>query len=484
MSQVTSVLRTGVVAQIWSMAWKDLRHDRHTTLVLVLTVAAILSPLLLLLGLKNGVIDTLRETLLRDPRNLEIIIHGSARLERAWFEEIGQRPDVAFLIPKTRTINTSVDLLDTRRRLVQGVEVIPTARGDPLLPASARLPLAANEVLVTETLARRLGGIRASSAEPGSTDAEEPALGHHAQPQHPAAPAHKAHKEGVAERPDAGSATDHQTGADEPDPATASRLEDPLPASWVTAIVKRSREGKPEHLRLTLEVVGMVPESRFSRDALFTSLDFLVALEDYRDGALTLAANAALPSGYGQHQNRFANARLYATELDRVSPLAAAISAQGIEVRTQAEKIATVQAMDRTLAFLFRVIAVIGGSGCALALGGALWVGVERKRRSLALLRLYGFTPAAVAALPILQGVVIAFAGVLLAALGYWIGANSFDVALGQNLTGADYLTHLEGRDLAMALGLSLLVALTAAGAGALRAARVSPAEGLRETMR
>jgi hypothetical protein len=50
-----------VAAEVWALAWKDLRHDRHTTFVFVLTVAAILAPLLLLLGLKNGVVETLRE---------------------------------------------------------------------------------------------------------------------------------------------------------------------------------------------------------------------------------------------------------------------------------------------------------------------------------------------------------------------------------------------------------------------------------------
>ncbi len=38
------------------MAWKDFWHDRRTMLVFVLTVAAIVAPLLLLLGLKNGVV--------------------------------------------------------------------------------------------------------------------------------------------------------------------------------------------------------------------------------------------------------------------------------------------------------------------------------------------------------------------------------------------------------------------------------------------
>ncbi|CRI67504.1 Permease protein of ABC transporter [Thiocapsa sp. KS1] len=425
-----------VAAEVWALAWKDLRHDRHTTLVFVLTVAAILAPLLLLLGLKNGVVETLRETLLRDPRNLEVVIYGSARLDRDWLAAIAARPDVAFLIPKTRTINASVDLLDSARRLLPAVEVIPTALGDPLLPPGTALPSHPGEVLVTATLARRLGLLSA-----------EPALG---------APASGA-EEGVPTRSD--------------------------PAALV-AVVKRTRDGVSEHMRLPLSVIGIVPEARFARDALFTSLDLLVAAEDYRDGTLDLPPGGVVSIGYADRQTRFANARLYATGLDQVGPLAAAVSAEGIEVRTQAERIASVQAVDRTLSFLFRVIAVIGGAGCALALGGALWVGVERKRRQLALLRLFGFGPGAVAALPVIQGSLIAALGLLFAGAGYLAGAHAFDAVMGENLAGGGYLTRLGIQDLGVASGLVMLVALVASTAGAIRAGRVSPAEGLREAIR
>jgi putative ABC transport system permease protein len=314
--------------------------------------------------------------------------------------------------------------------------VIPTALGDPLLPPGTVLPSHPGEVLVTATLARRLGLV-------------------------PAQP--------VAGAPESGTEEGVPTRAD--------------PASLV-AVVKRTRDGVSEHMRLPLSVTGIVPEARFARDALFTSLDLLVAAEDYRDGTLDLPPEGVVPIGYADGQTRFANARLYATGLDQVGPLAAAVSAEGIEVRTQAERIASVQAVDRTLSFLFRVIALIGGAGCALALGGALWVGVERKRRQLALLRLFGFGPGAVAALPVIQGSFIAGLGLLFAGAGYLVGAHAFDAVMGENLAGGGYLTRLGIQDLGVASGLVMLVALVASTAGAIRAGRVSPAEGLREAIR
>ena len=401
-----------VTAEVWALAWKDLRHDRRTSLVLVLTIAAILAPLLLLFGLKNGVIHTLRETLVRDPRNLEVVIYGSARLEPDWFRALAARADVAFLVPKTRTINASIDLVDGARQVQSAVELLPTGVGDPLLPAGLPTPTSSEQVLVTETLAGKLAGA----------------------------------------------------------------AQGPL---W--AVVKRTLDGEPQHIRIPLKVIGVVPESRFSQDALFCSLDLLVVTEDYRDGVLD-AVPDAVPAGYAAGRALYAGARLYASGLDQVADLAGALRAQGIEVRTQAERIATVLAFDRTLSFVFRVIAAIGGTGCALALGGALWVNVERKRRQLALLRLFGFGQGAVAALPVIQGCAVALLGFGLALAGYLMGAQAFDVVMGDNLKGGGYVSRLGATDLAGALALTLSVALVASAASAWRAGRVSPAEGLRAT--
>ena len=426
-------IRAGGAARLagetWRLAWKDLWHDRRTTLVFVLTVAAIISPLLLLLGLKNGVVTNLRETLVSDPRNLEIIVYGSAQLPRTWFSAMAARDDVAFAIPKTRTINASVDLLDAEQRLVPSVELLPTGPGDPLVPAELTAPLGPDEVLVSGTLAQRLG--LAS----------------------PAAPQAAKDTDGEADK-----------------------------GPTVAAVIKRSLDGQPQHARLVLRVLGVVPEQRFARDALFAHPALLVAMEDYRDGVLDLPPGSRITPDYAERRALFANARVYARDLDSVAGLAATMRDQGIEVRTQAERIATMQALDRTLSFLFRVIAIIGGAGCALALGGALWVNVERKRRASAMLRLFGFGNLAVAALPVLQAIVVSAGGLVLALAVFVIGAGVFNGVLGDNLGPDGYVSRLGVGDIATACGWMLFIAVLSASAAAWRAARVTPAEGLRES--
>lgn len=140
------------------LALADLWHDRRITLCLIAALAAAITPLLLLVGLKTGVIETMRERLLRNPRNLEIRILGNGALDKAWFQRLGARPEVAFLVPQTRSLNTQVDLVVDAQRFVRDTEVIPSAPGDPMLaPYGLPVPRDLDEVVLSHAAAQALG---------------------------------------------------------------------------------------------------------------------------------------------------------------------------------------------------------------------------------------------------------------------------------------------------------------------------------------
>lgn len=395
------------------LALRDLSHDRRTTLVLILTVAAIVAPLLLLFGLKNGVVATMIEELLKDPRTREVTVYGNTDLKRDWFARYAARPDLAFIVPRTRTINATLDLANAAGRLEAAVEVVPTAPGDPLLPPGLTAPATPGQVLLTTTLAAKLGLV---------------------------------------------------------------------PGDPVTGIVRRGSGGKRENALLPLAVAGLIPEDRFSGDGTFCHLELLIATEDYRDGRRPSLTSADLGDAAASARDHFANARVYARDLQGVETLAAAMRADGIEIRTQADKIRSVMALADTLRFVFQVIAVIGTAGGAFALGGALWVNVDRKRRSLALLRLYGFGTLTVVLVPLAQSLAIAAGGFAVAYGGYLAGAVAFNGKLGHNLPGQGFVCRLGPEHLAYAAVITLAVALVAASAAGYRASRVDAAECLRET--
>lgn len=80
-----------------SLAWRDLIYDRKVALCIVFSLVSVIAPLLLLFGLKNGIVTQLHNQLLNDPRNLEIRMLGNGNYPQSWFNEIAQKKKSALL---------------------------------------------------------------------------------------------------------------------------------------------------------------------------------------------------------------------------------------------------------------------------------------------------------------------------------------------------------------------------------------------------
>ena len=63
------------------LAARDFGHDWRIVLCQVLGLTAVLAPLLVLFGMRFGLIDTLAQRLIEDPRNREIVPAGSGRFD-------------------------------------------------------------------------------------------------------------------------------------------------------------------------------------------------------------------------------------------------------------------------------------------------------------------------------------------------------------------------------------------------------------------
>jgi putative ABC transport system permease protein len=147
---------TGRIAMAARLATRDFGHDWRIALCQVLGLAAVLAPLLVLFGLRFGLIDTLAQRLIEDPRNREIVPAGSGRFDDAFFTGLAARPDVAFVTPATRAIAAGVTRLRSEAggRTLSGTPMLPTGRGDPMLGA-AELP-SGSSVVLTRRLAESL----------------------------------------------------------------------------------------------------------------------------------------------------------------------------------------------------------------------------------------------------------------------------------------------------------------------------------------
>jgi putative ABC transport system permease protein len=142
-------LRLGVVARL---AWRDLRHGWPVTLCLVVAVIAALLPLLLLYGLRNGIVTNLIDDLRSDPRITEIQLVRDEQLSQEWFDDLAQDPRVGFLLPRARYLAASVRLRSDDGRAIMEPRMIPSAAGDPLL-SGLTVPEGLEQIVITERVA-------------------------------------------------------------------------------------------------------------------------------------------------------------------------------------------------------------------------------------------------------------------------------------------------------------------------------------------
>lgn len=138
------------------LAWRDFIHEWKISLCLILALGAVLAPLLVLFGLKSGIVTTMTERLKADPRNLEVIIKGNNRVDQEWIDALRHRPDVGFVLPRTRSLAATADLVGADQRAAPNIDMIPTASGDPLVPEGLPAPTGLDQVILSHTVAAKL----------------------------------------------------------------------------------------------------------------------------------------------------------------------------------------------------------------------------------------------------------------------------------------------------------------------------------------
>ncbi len=139
-------MRSGLVA---SLAWQDYRNDAWLSACSVLALVAVMVPLLVLFGLKFGLVSSLTERLETDPATREIIPLGGGRFSSAFIEQLGLRSDVGFAVPRTRQIAATAQVGTLT------LEMLPTAPGDPLL-ADLPMPRGLDQIVLSHTAAEKL----------------------------------------------------------------------------------------------------------------------------------------------------------------------------------------------------------------------------------------------------------------------------------------------------------------------------------------
>ena len=142
--------------KVFRLATRDYLHEWQMSLCFVLGLAAVLGPMMVLFGLKFGIVGAMMDQLVEDPGNREIRPVGSGRFDQAWLESVRARPEVAFLVPRTRSIAATIDLASAHSSSIVPVELIASDQGDPLLAPDVPLPEGLKRVVVSRSAAEKL----------------------------------------------------------------------------------------------------------------------------------------------------------------------------------------------------------------------------------------------------------------------------------------------------------------------------------------
>jgi putative ABC transport system permease protein len=139
------------------LASRDYAHEWQMSGCFVLALAAVLGPMLVLFGLKFGIVGGMLDQLVENPENREVRPVSSGRFDLAWFGSMQRRSDVAFIVPRTRSIAATIELNSEQSTRIVRAELIPSGPGDPLLPADGPLPDGMNRVVLSPSAAEKLG---------------------------------------------------------------------------------------------------------------------------------------------------------------------------------------------------------------------------------------------------------------------------------------------------------------------------------------
>lgn len=210
---------SSLIALAASMATRDWLHEIVLSLCGVLALASILAPMLVLHGAHMGVVERMRENLLKDPTVLVLVPQGSSGAGYApdFIKRIGELPGMRYAIGRTRDVAAELQVSLGEKRLT--ITLDATSKGDPLIdnfdqnaPRSAPGQL---EIALTASAANKLG-VKAG---------------------------------------------------------------DKIQSS----LVRRSASGRMERLQLEFTVASVLPQLASGRDAGLVDMRTLLAIQDYRD---------------------------------------------------------------------------------------------------------------------------------------------------------------------------------------------------------
>jgi putative ABC transport system permease protein len=261
----------------------------------------------------------------------------------------------------------------------------------------------------------------------------------------------------------------------------AGRL-DAAPGDQLHLEITRSGvvSGGVERVLFPIKVIAVARAADFARDAIFISHALLTEIEDYKNGhrAPLLAVEGTDPPA----RRYFPDFRLYAVGIGDVGPLVTRLGAEpyNLSLRTEQSRIDFAMKMDRSLSLVITAVGILGILGLAGGLAAIQWSMAARRRRTIAVLSLIGFSRASLVGLPVLQALMLGALGSVMTVITAW----AFTILVNSALTGSLGLaaTRLDLGAVALVTGLIVGVSVAPALWIGRVYSKLEPSDEIRET--
>ncbi len=443
------------------LAVADYRKEKLLSLCSVLGLTAVLAPLLILYGVKFGVMTTLNDRLLSNPYTLEISPVQSGTYTKAGLAEWARLDGVQFVLPRTRSLAATMKLtaVHAGRESSVTVSLEPTAKGDPLL-----LHYGIQSVAMVPYKQKKQQG-SAKDANKAATVAD----GGQKKPL-------------LAPVPDVHSKSLREAGCVLSQPA-AAKLGIHIGDS-VLGKVERSDGGTVSSAYIRLLVTGILPVPAQQKAVAYIPLELMVATEDFRDhrevpelGAENGWTGDRRPEG----ERAYSSFRLYARTTKDVAVIRDYLAARQTDTYTHAEEIEQLDTLEKGLMLIFTLICATAAVGFFLSTASNVFAGIKRKERILGLLQLTGFSTGSLMFFPLAQAILTAILGSAAATGAYMLFSSLLNHIFSGALGSKAAICMLAPVHFVLAFLLAIGISFFAALGPSIRSTRIEPSEVIRD---
>ena len=144
------------LSNIIRLSFRDYSHEWRMSSCFIFALASVLAPMMILFGLKFGIVNTMVSELVENPSNREVRPIGSGRYSEQWIESYRSRSDIQFIIPKTRALAATIQLNSDSSTRILSTELLATDNGDPLMAGMERLPANYYQMILSQSAAKKL----------------------------------------------------------------------------------------------------------------------------------------------------------------------------------------------------------------------------------------------------------------------------------------------------------------------------------------